>query len=81
MIDRRELEINIRGRTESAELAGESTCFEQPFHPGVLEHVDGAELVHRTHLPEGKVVVLRYRERLLEQTLGGSKVREPCGAT
>ena len=69
-----ELQVNDRAGTGSAQLIGDAPGLGESVSAGVVEHVNGAELMQGTQPPHGQPCRLRGRQGLLEGVPGSIQV-------
>ena len=66
-----ELKVNDRSGAGGSQLIGDTPGLGEAVGAGVVEHVDGAELMQGTQLPHGEPCRIRGRQGLLEGVPGG----------
>ena len=66
-----ELEVNDRAGAGGSQLIGDTPGLGEAVGAGVVEHVDGAELMQGTQPPHGEPGRIRGRQGLLEGVPGG----------
>ena len=66
-----ELQVNDRAGAGGAQLIGDTPSLGEAVGAGVVEHVNGAELMQGTQPPYGEPCRVRGRQGLLEGVPGG----------
>ncbi|HJY71885.1 MAG TPA: hypothetical protein VJ347_08915 [Streptosporangiaceae bacterium] len=72
--DGRELQVNNRAGTVSAQLIGDTPSLGEAVGAGVVKHVNGAELMQGTQPPHGQPCRIRGRQGSPEGLPGGIQI-------